>query len=481
VKKYTTSDSERAQLIAARWRDDGIAFYAPASGSVPVYTATDSTARYYFIDGPEKAARPAASVAFSALSAAAADAVPLMRVFYANGCGRSHDELVAGQERFQRARAQGPQPVPAVTFTPLTQEKVLVVEALDRLCPYSGFLSAASFPAYGSYERMFTLDELKAASATGEVYVNAQGTGTGTPKAIARSFVKVSPKPHDPMDWFADFKIGSQLANFASQPTGALQQDFHGISADYDLNFNSIDRNTVNQQLEWALAPLNGELLVNYADFGSDADGKLRLTPSTKAQLSSSAFLHATMEVDVLSSTRRYPQILISNVDAPVQANLTSGITLIVQTFATWPIELQAQICDHRTWNVNDQCPKFDLYNVGGGLAPVAEIGEYSGLARRVRFDVFVSTAKAYVYFEGQPYGCAVFPTPLTAGPTTVTFGDVLYHSGVDLDSTTPWYPFNRQHLLIETRRHFDNLGFSSNVPEPSWDASRFPCATTLQ
>ena len=29
--------------------------------------------------------------------------------------------------------------------------------------------------------------------------------------------------------------------------------------------------------------------------------------------------------------------------------------------------------------------------------------------------------------------------------------------------------------------RHFDNLGFSSDIDEPAWDHDRMPCATTAQ
>jgi hypothetical protein len=66
----------------------------------------------------------------------------------------------------------------------------------------------------------------------------------------------------------------------------------------------------------------------------------------------------------------------------------------------------------------------------------------------------------------------------MIAGPTTVTIGDVLYHSGVD---DVQWSPFHDEHLHIETRRHFDDFGFSSGVPAPAWDEERMPCATALQ
>ena len=61
----------------------------------------------------------------------------------------------------------------------------------------------------------------------------------------------------------------------------------------------------------------------------------------------------------------------------------------------------------------------------------------------------------------------------------TVTFGDVLYHSGVDVSD--PPYSFHEQHRKLVTRRHFDELGFKSAVAAPAWDETRLPCASTLQ
>ena len=189
----------------------------------------------------------------------------------------------------------------------------------------------------------------------------------------------------------------------------------------------------------------------------------------------------------MMSSGRRYPQLLISDRQPNVQENLRMGTTLLVQTFGAWPIQLQVEWCDHRNWDVNDQCPLFDLFSVGGGLAPVPEISEMAGLDWRVPFDVYASSKRAYIFVNKQPYGCVDLPgTGLPEGPSSVTFGDVLYHSGVDLDSTL-WYPFflsgpeKPNHMLLTARRHYDNLGFSSGVPAPEWDFKRFPCQTQLK
>jgi hypothetical protein len=231
------------------------------------------------------------------------------------------------------------------------------------------------------------------------------------------------------------------------------------------------------------LGSVLGALRVNFHDSAADTNGKFRLTPRTKGAIAAGNFLHATMETDIFSSLRRYPQLMISDQDAPVQPNLVKGSTLLLQAFAEWPIEVDLQLCDHRPWDVNNQCPRFELFKTSAGqLSPRTEISEKSGLDWRVRFDVYASTKRVFLFTDSEPYACVDLPgAGLPEGPATVTFGDVLYHSGVDLDQS--WVPFHRNpsnkepsHMLMVGQRNFDNLGFSSGVAAPPWDFARFPC-----
>lgn len=118
------------------------------------------------------------------------------------------------------------------------------------------------------------------------------------------------------------------------------------------------------------------------------------------------------------------------------------------------------------------------------GLRPYHALSDKFGKDRSYRFDGYVSSKRAYIFVNGNPYGCGVFPagsiTP--KGSVTVTWGNVLYHSGVD-----DWYyTGNLSDLLgktsekIETLRHYDNLGFSSGVDLPPWDEQSFPCEITM-
>ncbi len=232
-----------------------------------------------------------------------------------------------------------------------------------------------------------------------------------------------------------------------------------------------------------------GELWVTYGDIGADTNGKYRLTALQKATLGSSSYLHATMEVDAVSSARRYPQLIISDQDIPVQYNLVNGHSLIIQPrgevteWSAYPIDYQLQICNLRTWDVNDQCPMYDLYHLLGAdggvqsLLPNDEVGEHTSVDHRVLFDVYASTQRVYLFLDGQPYACANLPASgaPAAGPVTVTWGDVLYHSAVDQT-----FAFHANQMQIDTRRHFDNLGFSSGVAAPDWDETRLPCAAPI-
>ncbi len=508
VKKYTTSTTERTQMLGDFARDDGIVFYVPETGTAgtrQVWVATDgigtnSVTRYYFPDGAEAAKHTNKMAAFPVLVSAAQGTQPLMRVFYSNKCGWSHDELAAGRERFNRIHKQGDtQPSWTLSWAGLTGPTTLVVEALDTGCPYQGHLSPQSIASvtghYGTldfiHEPYRTPAELRAASPTGEVFINGQHDNTPRlPRAIARSFIRVKPNPRPKMDFFADFSLMATPETFTTLPCGVpggnCYKTWRQQSATFDQMFMNIEDGPTPGTGLFAYGVMMGELWISYGDLAADTNGRFRLSARTKATITANSYLHVTMEVDAYSTARRYPQILISDRDIPVQYFLPQGHTLVIQPRAQigtvdWPVEYELQICNRKNWDVNDQCPVYDLRHVKDKtgktrLAPNAELGELAHADQRVRFDIYTSNQRAYLFLDGQPYGCANLPTAVVpTGAVTVTWGDVLYHSSVDHT-----YAFHAAHLQFDTRRHFDNLGFSSNVPAPAWDESRLPCADPI-
>jgi hypothetical protein len=508
VKLYTPSEDTRAQMLSDFARDDGVAFYVPAqadSTTTPVYMAEDGNenfrSRYYFTADSEASARTNASPAFDVLTEPVDGTEPLMRVFYENGCGWSHDELAVGQERFNRVREQGDLlPAWELAWSGMTEETTLVVEALDSRCPYQGFLAPQSMPAQSvvfgeepiEHEPYLTLDEMRSASATGEVFVNGQGDVASRPKAIARSFVKVTPEPHVALDYLDTFSVEAPetfttVADCGS-PDQNCGQKWRLDSEHYDITFLSVESATSIDTGRYAVGSMLGEFWVAYADVAADTNGKFRMTAKQKANLDASSFLHVTMEVDAYSTSRRYPQILISDREAPVQYHLQEGHTLVIQTFgqttawASWPVDYQLQVCSLRSWDVNDQCPTYDFHAVkddGGNIlrqSPNDEVGEHASVDHRTAFDVYASTSRVYLFLAGKPYGCADLPAEgPPSGAVTVTWGDVLYHSAVDMN-----FQFHVDHMQFDTRRHYDNLGFESGVAAPAWDEARLPCMAAI-
>jgi len=508
VKVYTTSETQRTELLGQMFRDDGIAFYVPATADA----ATTATVymdenrqppyldRWYFADGPEADAHTKKTPAFQVLKAAASGTQPLTRVYYANACGWSHDELAVGKERFARVYQQGDKlPSWALLWTGVTAPTTLVVEALDAGCPFQAHLTSQAQPAidvaFGGnvikHQPWLTVDDARAASATTEVFINGQFAAANRPKAVARSFVAVKPVAHPKMDFFAGFTPGAAPETWTTVPCGVANcfQTWRQQSATWDQMFINAESSAVQGEGLFTFGPVLGEWWVSYADVAADTNGKYRITAKQKATMSATTFLHVTMEVDSYATARRYPQILISDVDVPVQYNLEMGHTLIVQPRASinvefdFPVSYELQVCSLRTWDVNNQCPVYDLAHVLDGTGKIVkqaageEVGEVAHADHRVRYDVFASTSRAYLFLEGRPYACANLPAGAVpqAGPVTVTWGDALYHSAVDHT-----YAFHTAHMLVEQRRHFDNLGFSSGVGPPTWDEVRFPCAAPI-
>jgi len=393
TKQYTTSTDERSTLLAAGWRDDGVVFYVPAetgSGTRAVYTSLDDDghSRYYFTDGPERDMRSAPVLTFQVLAQAVAETQPLYRVHYTKYQAFSHDELVYGRTMLERVRYQGStQPMTELRWSGVSGPTTLVVEALASGCPYPGRLAAAAIPAatvegvtvsgFVDYPEAITPEQAQAADPNGELFINGQYTTTLAPQAVARAFLQVQPQPAELFDWSANFTPGTQPAQFmevdCGTPSGNCFQQWREVSSEYDLNWHTI---VTGQR---AMGIRFGELWVRYADWAADTNGKFRLTPVQKATVSAGSFLHATMEVNSITTGRRYPQLLISDRNAPIQDFLPQGNTILMQTFRNWPTFLEVQICDHRTWDVNNQCPFFQFYEQkNAALLTYAWVGKWS-------------------------------------------------------------------------------------------------------
>jgi hypothetical protein len=214
--------------------------------------------------------------------------------------------------------------------------------------------------------------------------------------------------------------------------------------------------------------------------------------------MAADSFLYATMQVDGYTTSRRYAQLLISDTSIQplaIDRNIAAGKAVIIQTFpmggADWPLRSQVETCNMTLWEVDAQCvstPDFhavldpnDPMGNPKALEPNDELGELmAGLDQSMRLEAYVSTQRAYLFFNGKPYGCGDLPSgSVPTGKVNVAFGNVLYHSSADDDAVPPW--FLQSQYAHMTIRKFDNLGFKSGMSAPQWDETRLPCAPSSE
>lgn len=491
VMNYTTSRELRDELLAAGHRDDGIVFYVPAEGdgpevrhfvSDPQEWQQNRVYHLFYTSPAEHGVRSRqegmVESSFRLLGQADEHALPVYRVTRV-----AHDVLALGAALRDRYLKQGNQPLSQLAWSGLTEETTLVLEALDEACPFEGLYAARATEAVGYAEPFLSLPDVL---GTREVTINGQGAPGNEPKVIARSFVTVSPRKAPEMDFYADFQSSGIDQTYTETDRDNGAKRLRLTSELFDVDFYNIELPS------WSLGNVLGQLWVGYADWAADTNGKFRMTPKQSAELRSDSFVHVVAEMDIPSTLRRYPQILISDRMAPVQDNLERGSTVIVQPFGA-TTEIQIQLCKQRTWDVNDQCPE---YRLGRSTEfepaydddetpwlPAPVPGEVSGHDLPVLFDVYASTSRVYVFMNGAPMGCAdIERGTWEEGPVSVTLGDVLYHSGVDEDIVCGDCPhaYLKERRLTQALRRFDSFGFKSGVKAPAWNEVTMPCSRRL-
>ena len=534
--EYVTDTAQRDALLAQGWRDDGIAFYTVADTTT---AATKTVYRvhyadgadwqgnnvvFFFTDGPEydaRAAQPAKDIAdlgprFKILAAQAADSVPLRRVEYSGG----FDVLAAGEARFQQVLHQGGLPLAALSWPGITQPTRFVIEALDAGCPFAGGYIASSHhdadvdrtSGQPFNSPSLTLDEARLSS--GEVFINGQHDPMSRPKPVARAYVDVTPAAKPQMDFLATFDAGAPWGPFTKwQDNNA----FIYRNDDWAIDTSGCTDN-------FTFGPLLGQFVLGFADGGSSCN--ISMTPKkVPTQLAADGFLHVTMTSDIPSTGRRYPQIMITdiplaadpapdagNIDmVPVHTRLGSfsfdlvgpdgkagtaddlppmgGQTIVVQPFGGYQ-ETQIEFCDMHGWGVSQQCNRANVYGFHAGdytqtwkkpWTAVPVEGDVAGFDRPVKWDVYASTSRVYVYMDDKPAACAVLPTGrMPAGAVTVAYRAVIYHCGID-ETITPddtGHSYEHDYSLCHSDRHMDDLGIDLSVPAPAWDETVLPCGT---
>jgi hypothetical protein len=510
--EYVVGASERDRLVAAGYRDDGIAFYVADAGTLTVYRKTyfdtwQSGPVVFFTEGSDEAnARagddPKSVKDFGArlkiLATQETGSVPLTRVLYSYA--HTFDVLAAGDENFQRVLHQGNRPIRSLAWSGLTGQTTLVIEALDVGCPfpggYVGYVHADGDIPGGHYPSI-TMDEGRQ-PASGELFINGQHDPASRPKPIARSFVDVAPAALPQMDFYESFNPSTAW----DQPPEVATDTNNGVHAYRNARW-AVD--FFGALPNHSLGPILGQFHIGCVDWGSSCGYEI-IPRGVTTKLEASRYLHVRMTVDMPSTFRRYPGVVITTTpfkevddpsiqhvyDLPVMSRLgpldaegTGTESSILVHPLIW--DMQLQFCDKRGWGVGDQCKKANTKgrrthwdNNGQPWLPAPVIGQVAGEDRPVQIDIYASTDRIYLFQDDRPAGCGRLPAGrMPAGPVTVLFHAVGYHLAIDdpANANTS-FQYLRNYSLMRTDRHFDDLGISNSVPAPAWDETIFPCGT---
>ena len=541
AKIYTTSGSTRSTLLSQGGRDDGVVFYVPsesASNTAAVYHSESAEvvagqgwtqySEYYFMGGAVSAHQSDStppSPAFQIFQTAQAGTVPLTSVTY--NTQMPHVELSAGLARFNRAASQGDGPLWHLEWAGVTAPTTLVVEALAQGCPYQGFLSPQPVDS-PPHQPLKTMAQLAAASPTGEVYINGQfdtapvdggvplmQQGSNSPVPIARSYVMVTPQPHDPAvwDWYEGFNGDAGPPHFtpAPDPASCSCDSDAGPSAPCQygegacgywkssaLRAGAYEVDSPGGVPLLAFGEILGQFWEVFDDYGQDVTGSLRFTAPKRAMIDSdpTKFLHVTWSVDTVGTDRRYPQLVVTDQSSPIEDgfNNPNSNFLLIQPIngpsMRFEVEAFHGLFDGKPWAVNNQAPDHALidydfwatdYPSNPPEPPADPPFEHAGMDRMTKYDAYISSTVLYTFMDGKPAGCMQYPSNGFAleGLVTVSFGDVLYHEGAEdelLCATPKPYDFMHEHQCTETKRHWDDLAFRDGVSAPEWNSTLFPC-----
>jgi hypothetical protein len=502
TKIYTTDIAERDRLLARNFRDDGVVFYvprAPTSGTRTIYRSVSSKdpnhadAYQHYFDATNLAARAddylAPVGAFEVLVSlpSAAPTAPLMVVGYDNS---GHDELAVGKERFARAAHQGKGPLWHLEWSGIDRPTTLVIEALASGCPYQGFLSPTHVdaPPHQTFE---TLNDIARAAPTGEVFINGQFDEKALPKAVARSFVQVSPsKPATDWDWHEGFDGSGALRPLADLPTSNCFHCVRQQTSKFEVNFVQFDIQSDTNV--FAFGEVLGQLWLGYDDNAGGSLGKGQFTALKKAQIDAdpSKYLHVAFSANSASTLRRYPQLIVSDQDPPSGVGLENpdNNTLIFEPrggpLVTLLLFAVHGLTNGHPWAVDNPETQnghvLDEPDPSGVPSALDPPFEHVGADRMTKYDVYVSSSRFYAFLDGKPAGCTVLPSAVDlVGAVSVTFGDIFFDEAAEGDvclQSRP-YDFRHRHSCTETSRHFDDLGFRSGASLPPWDENRFPCS----
>lgn len=398
----------------------------------------------------------------------------------------------AGYRQFNSVAPAAPELLRRIEVAGLRGDTRLVVEAIDRACPFPGAHGASHVDivadnvsieptARGTFS-IFTEAEIVARYGSMVVNGHARGPRLGAPaapdapKVLARTTIRVAPSTEPPLAGFVeDFAT-------AEQPTFVGKLDGFGRAQNRQLFETSRFTFTTHGAHTTQFMVDRGRLSVVLADWEQEVMSAAVAWPKRPVALSDTSYLRVTFRVASNATQHRYWWLVLCGAATKGATIDASGRLLgnIVQTpFFYDPDGLNPSVDG---WNCLQVFPRdgwpFPLRPSGlppqsdirvmvnragvlgrGGVVNVsppmysATIGppgwfrmrdaqgalvapildDHMLVAPTTRFDLYVRRDRVVLFVEGEPRLCNDFPTvPLTMAEGALGFGQVLLHSAAE-------------------------------------------------
>ena len=384
--------------------------------------------------------------------------------------------------------------VQAVEVTNLPQDALIVIEALDRVCPFTGVMGSASatvtpnnagIPPEESHP-FSVYTEAEIVQTYGSLILNGHGHAEqiglpappDPPVVLARTALRTrfDPQTPPPVTTFFDDFADPQPLQFISEAPGRNVSQQGKIFQNDKWSVYSYGSSLVDIFFD------RGQLHTILADWNQDIFGHNIMYPRQPVQIDDELYLHATFEVHGNATGRRYWWFFVCGADEPGQTFTDDGLLAddIIRTsffyqpdgrnpsFSLWncfqmfprdgfPYDLApsgtrpqsdlfvmvneagAPVRDNVT-NLNpDQygiswIPRgwFRTQDADGNLTgPIMD--DQLLIAPRARYDVYLRRDRVMLYVNGDLRLCNDFPdNALTMAEGALGFGQVLYHSAAE-------------------------------------------------
>jgi hypothetical protein len=415
-----------------------------------------------------------------------------------DGPGREHVQgttIYCAGVRQRAAPKQGDAEVlTTIEVAGLTGPTDLIVEAIDRQCPFAGvqgsehadiaMTNSEVEPAARQPFSIFTGDEIRA--RYGSLIVNGHGPSPtlgqpaqpDDPMVLASTKVTANPKGatgKPRMTFFSTFDDPTDQPVFVSELPAFDRNQRGKLWQSKELTFFSYGADAAQAFVE------RGQLHMVLADWTQEIFASLVAMPKRAAQLDTSSYLHVTYTVPTNSTPRRYWWLSLCGAAQPGQTIDGQGKLMgsLIQTpffhqndgrnpsmegwnclqifprdgwpFALGPTNTRPESDIRVMVNQADRPPRDNVVNVSPDQFGNPAISAPSWFRQQVNgqlgqnmldeeqesrgttFDVYIKRDRVILYVNGQQRLCNDFPsTPLTMAEAAVGFGQVLYHSAAE-------------------------------------------------